>query len=186
MVRTFMVHSSLHWTYHGADEISLWYFSIKYAVWFHNCLPNYRSGITPLEFFTSNKADHRELSISYVWEYPIFVLDPKLQFDKKMKKYNWRYCLGKFLGFSEHHSSLIANVRHINNGHISPQYQVVFENLFETVYITGENDLKVNAVCNNLFDQKHYWYVLEEYDEERNLVYKYPPLREVWLTYTDH
>ena len=48
MARNFMVHSSLHWKYHGANEISPWSFSIKHAVWLHNFLPNYHSGITPL------------------------------------------------------------------------------------------------------------------------------------------
>ena len=37
----------------------------------------------------------------------------------------------------------------------------------------------------NLFDHKRDWYFLEEYDKERNLVYKYHPLCEVWLTETE-
>ena len=156
---TFMVHYSLHWTDHGADDIYLWSFAIKHVVWLHHCLPNYNSGITPLEFLTTNKDDHRDLSISHVWGYPIFVLDPKLQNYQKIPKYNWRYCLGQLLGFSEQHSSLIANVLHINTSNISPQYHVVFDNLFETVYNTGENYPKVDEICNNLFYHKRDWYV---------------------------
>ena len=63
MSSNFMVHYSLHWTDHGADHIFLWSFVVNHAVWFHNFMPNYRSRITPLEFLTSNKADHCNLSI---------------------------------------------------------------------------------------------------------------------------
>ena len=36
MARTFMLHTSLHWKDHGADEIILWSFYVKHAVWLHN------------------------------------------------------------------------------------------------------------------------------------------------------
>ena len=84
-------------------------------------LPNYRSGITPLELLTSNKADHRDLSRSHVWGCPVFVLDPKLQNDQNIPKWYRHCCLGKLIGFSEHHYSLIGNVCHLKTGHISPQ-----------------------------------------------------------------
>ena len=51
-----------------------------------------------------------------------------------------------------------------------------------TVYITEENDPIVDEICNNLFDHKRDWYVLEEYDEDRKLVSKPPPLHEVCIT----
>ncbi len=40
MARTFLVHSSLHWTDMGADDISLWPFAVKHAVWLYNRFPN--------------------------------------------------------------------------------------------------------------------------------------------------
>ncbi len=49
MACTFMVHSSLHWTDMGADDISLWPFAVKHTVWIYNHVPNRESGITPLE-----------------------------------------------------------------------------------------------------------------------------------------
>ena len=57
--------------------------------------------------------------------------------------------------------------------------------MFENVYITGEHDPIVDAICNKLFDYKRNWYVLEEYDEYRKLVYKPTPLYEVWITYPE-
>ena len=50
--------SSLHWTDMGADDISLWPFAVKHAVWLYNRVPNYKSGLTPLELLTKQKADY--------------------------------------------------------------------------------------------------------------------------------
>ena len=99
MARTFMVCSSLHWTYHGSDDISLWNFAVKHAVWLHNILPNDLSGITPIYFLASNKYEHRNLSISHVWGCTVFVLDPKLKNEQKIPKWNRRSQLGQFLVF---------------------------------------------------------------------------------------
>ena len=62
MARTFLVHSSLHWTDMGADDISLWPFAVKHAVWLYNRVPNFESGLTPRELLTKQKADHRGTS----------------------------------------------------------------------------------------------------------------------------
>ena len=61
MACTFLVHSSLHWTDMGADNISLWPFAVKHAVWLYNRVPNQESGLTPLELITKQKADHRDI-----------------------------------------------------------------------------------------------------------------------------
>lgn len=182
MARTFMVHVSLHWTSNGADDISLWSFAVKHAAWLYNRVPNRLSGMTPLELLTRQRSDHRDLLRAHVWGCPVFVLDPKLQNDQKIPKWNRRSRMGQFLGFSNDHSSLVANVRHLSTGHISPQYHVVFDDLFETVFSTGENDATVDAICNNLFDHNRDWYALEEYNEDGKLIYRPPPLDEVWLT----
>jgi hypothetical protein len=79
MAWTFLVHSSLHWKDMGADDISLWPFAVKHAVWLYDRVPNYESGLTPLELLTKQKADHRDILCSYVWGCPGYVLKPKLQ-----------------------------------------------------------------------------------------------------------
>ena len=85
------------------------------------------------------------------------MLYPKLKNYQRITKWNQRSRLGQLFSFSENHSSLIANVHHLKIGHVYPQYHTVFDDLFETVYITGENDPKVDAICNNLFDHKRDW-----------------------------
>jgi hypothetical protein len=48
MARSFMVHASLHWTDQGSDNILLWPFAVKHAVWIYNRVPNRQSGLTLL------------------------------------------------------------------------------------------------------------------------------------------
>ena len=69
-----------------------------------------------------------------------------------------------------------------SNGHVSPQYHVVFDDLFQTVFSSGENDAVVDAISNLLWDNNRELYVEQEFDENGNLIYQPPPLDEVWLS----
>ena len=46
----------------------------------------------------------------HVWGCPVYVLEAKLQNDQKLPKWNRRARLGQFVGFSDEHSSMVANV----------------------------------------------------------------------------
>ena len=98
MARTFMLHVSLHWTEHGVDDLSLWPFAVKHAVWLHNWLPNKVTGLTPIELLTKQKTDHRDLLRTQIWGCPVFVLDYKLKNYQKITKWNgaadWDILLG--------------------------------------------------------------------------------------------
>ena len=85
------------------------------------------------------------------------------------------------MGFSDEHSSLVANVRNLSTGFVSPQFHVVFDDLFQTVSSSGDNDPVIDAICNNLFDTNQEVYAEDEFDADGNLVYRPPPLDEVWL-----
>ena len=185
MARTSMLHVALHWSENGVDNLALWPFAVKHAVWLYNRLPNRVTGLTPLELLTSSKADHRDLLRAHVWGCPTFVLDARLQDGKKIPKWNTRSLLGQFLGYSDEHSSLVANIRHLGTGHVSPQYHCVFDDLFQTVFSDGDNQPVVDAICNNLWDNNREQYAEEEYDADGMLVYQPPPLDEVWLSEPD-
>jgi hypothetical protein len=75
----------------------------------------------------------------------------------------------------------VANVRHLATGFVSSQYHVVFDDLFQTVFSSGDNDALVDTICNNLFDYNRDVYAEDEFDSSGNLVYHPPPLDEVWL-----
>jgi len=136
MARTFMIHVSLHWSEQGADAVALWPFAVRHAVWLYNRVPNSVTGLSPLELLSGTRADHRDL----VWGCPVYVLDPKLQDGQKIPKWNRRARQGQFLGFSDEHSSLVANVRHLTSGYVSPQFHIVFDDRFHTVHGTGADD----------------------------------------------
>ncbi|KAL7543264.1 hypothetical protein ACHAWF_007352, partial [Thalassiosira exigua] len=67
MARSFILHVSLHWTEQGVDDMALWPFAVKHAVWIYSHLPNRTTGMTPMELLTKNKADHRDLLRTHVW-----------------------------------------------------------------------------------------------------------------------
>ncbi len=69
----------------------------------------------------------------------------------------------------------------MKTGFVSPQYHVVFDDLFETVFSSGANDALVDSICENLYGTSCEIYATDEYDAHDNLVYKPPPLDEIWL-----
>ena len=69
----------------------------------------------------------------------------------------------------------------MTTGYISPQFHVVFDDLFETVNCTGADDQVVKSICNGLFQHNRELYAENELDEVGNLIYRPPPLHEVWL-----
>ncbi len=70
----------------------------------------------------------------------------------------------------------------MKTGFVGPQYHVVFDDLFETVFSSGAGDALVDSsICENLYGTSCEIYATDEYDAHDNLVYKPPPLDEVWL-----
>ncbi len=124
---------------------------------------------------------YREILRCHVWGYPVYVLEAKLQNDQKLPKKNRRDGLGQFVGFSDEHSSMVVNVQHLTAGYISPQFHVVFDDLFETVNRTGADDRVVKSICNGLFQRNRESYAEDELDEVGNLIYRPPPIHEAWL-----
>ena len=70
----------------------------------------------------------------------------KHQHDQQLPQWTRRARLGQFVGFSDEHSSLVANVWHLTTGYISPLFHVVFDDLFETVNCIGVDDRIVESI----------------------------------------
>ena len=149
-----MVHAALHWPNDGADDIRLWAFAISHAAWLYNRLPNKTLGWnSPIEVFTKTKSDHRELLRAHVWGCPVLVLDAKLQDGHKIPKFNRRARMGQFLGFSNEHSTLVARVHKLSTNYVSPQFHVVFDDLFFSIYNdTKLSDTNIEAIFQDLFE----------------------------------
>ncbi len=83
-----MVHTSLHWTERGSDNLFLWSFAVKQLVWVYNHVPDVMSGLTPLELITRECSEDKDLLRCHVWGCPVFALEAKLQNDQKLPKWN--------------------------------------------------------------------------------------------------
>ena len=182
MAREFMIHAALNWGEDGSDDIALWSFALDHAAYLYNQIPQRESGIAPLEMVTTNKSDYADLARAHVWGCPCYVLEAKLQNNQKLPKWNRRARMGQFLGFSRHHSSTVALVRNLRTGHVSPQYHVVFDDKFQTIFNEGRTEAELDKICEELFAGDRESYVQEEYDDDGILVYEPPPLDEVWLS----
>ena len=125
-----MVHTLTHCTYYGVYELSRWSFVVQNAVWLYNHMPNRKTDISLMEMLTSTKSDCRYLQLAHIWGCPTYVLNPKLQNDQTIPKFNFHYLLGQFVGFSNENSLLVANVRNLQTCYVSPQYHCVFGCLF--------------------------------------------------------
>ncbi len=135
--RAMMMHLSQHWP--EAFEEELWPFAMDQAVYLWNNLPRHRSGLSPSELFTGVKAPtYDAVRRARVWGCPTYVLDPKLQDGHKLPKWSQRSRCGLYLGVSPDHHDTVGRVLSLSSGHVSPQYHLVYDELFTTVpgYLT--------------------------------------------------
>jgi hypothetical protein len=64
---------------------------------------------------------------------------------------------------------------------ISPQFHVVFNDLFKTVNCTGVDEPVVKSICQGLFQRNCELYADEELNKAGNIIYQPPSLHKVWL-----
>ena len=134
--RSIMLHAMLHWPAQYSND--LWGLALEHAVYLYNRMPNPHSGFAPLELFTGTKIQsYATIQQARVWGCPVYVLDPKLQDGKKIPKWNPRSRRGQFVGFSPEHASTVGRVLNLSTGKVSPQYHVVYDETFSTVFNVG-------------------------------------------------
>ena len=130
--RTMLLHSIIMWP--DQADLALWPFALEHAVYLWNNIPRMDSKLAPIEVFSGQKLpSYDHLQRLHVWGCPIYVLDPKLQDGKKIPKWHPRSRRGQFLGFSREHSSTVGLALNIATGHVSPQFHVVYDDLFTSV-----------------------------------------------------
>ena len=134
-----------------------------------------------MELLTKTKSDHRDLIRCHVWGFPVFVLKPNGQNYQKLPKWNQQARMGQFLGFSDEHYSLVENVIILSTGYISPQFHLVFDDLFEMVICTKDDKKVLNNIFNDVFDLNRDWYSEDEHDDNRKLIYQPPPSEDIWI-----
>jgi hypothetical protein len=91
---------------------------------------------------------------------------PALQDGKKIPKWDSKARQGIFVGFSDEHSSLAPLVFNPTTQHISPQYNVIFNDKFTTV----PSLYSVDAAWKKLFElEKDEWFVEEDVIGKRTI-----------------
>ena len=139
MSRTMMLHAGIHWP--DLVNSSLWPMAMEYAAYIYNHTPNMESGQAPIDIFTRTVVPRQRLLDLHVWGCPAYVLEPKLQDGKKIPRWKPRSGRGVFLGLASKYASSVPLVLNPSTLHISPQFHVVFDDLFTTVLSQSEEDL---------------------------------------------
>ena len=63
---------------------------------------------------------------------------------------------------------------------------MVFDDLFDTVILTKDDESVFNAIFNYLFQLNRYFYAKDEHDDNGNLIYRPPPSEDVWIDEQGH
>jgi len=134
--RTMLVHAKHRWR--NAITANLWPYAIRIANEVHKTTPRIRDGASPLELFGGAPVDIN-LSNLQPFGCPVYVLDDKMQSDKKGPKWSERARCGIYLGPSPRHARNVALVLSLETGMVSPQFHVTFDPLFETVRTNGKS-----------------------------------------------
>jgi hypothetical protein len=130
--RSAMMNQCLYWP--EQFEEHYWPFALEHAVHIWNHIPRDKDGLTPYELFTNTKQpEHKAIQKARVWGCPVYVLDPTLQDGKKLPKWKKRSRCGMYLGPSPVHAESVGRILNLESGAISPQYHVVYDELFSTV-----------------------------------------------------
>ena len=81
------------------------------------------------------------------------------------------------------HSSTIGRVWHLSTGYVSPQYHVVYNDLFKTTF-AGRiiNNATSDALFDKLFKNVREEYAPAEYDDLGRIIFEPPPLDDIWLS----
>ena len=80
-----------------------------------------------------------------------YILDPRLQYIKKIPKWDPKTHQDQYRGWSLNHASSVGLICNLRTGYISPQFHVVYDNSFQT--IMGEykdNKVVVNQIWDSL------------------------------------
>ena len=105
-----------------------------------------QSGLFAIELWSRSRFEPvaETLRNCHVWGCPIYDLEPKLQKPGvKITKWDPRSRRGLNMDFSQIHSTQVGLVLNLLTGSISPQFHVVFDEMFSTVMSSTAADPEV-------------------------------------------
>jgi hypothetical protein len=138
IARTMLLHAKQRRP--SAVTVNLWPYAMRMANKVSNFAPGILDGISPIEKFSQVEVAPRAKH-SHTFGSPIYVLDNRLQTGKSIPRWNEKSRIGLYLGSSPRHSRKVALVLNLRTGHVSPQFHVMFDDLFETIQPSSGNAL---------------------------------------------
>ena len=131
--RTLVLNAQCHWPEY--ITIMFWPYALVASADRMNNLHVDMNGKTPEMKFSNTIGSSTCLSNFHTFGYPVYILDARLQSDGGTDPPKWepRACLGIYLGHSPSHAGRVALVMNPKSGLVSPQFHLVFDNIFETV-----------------------------------------------------
>jgi hypothetical protein len=112
----------------------IWPFALKKAAFWLNRLSLRSDGRSCKATFFNIDKDLFDPTTLHVFGSPCFVLDSRLRSGiAGPPKWEPRSRLGIYVGHSPSHAGLVALVLNPRMGHVSPQFHVIFDDLFTTV-----------------------------------------------------
>ncbi len=88
----------------------------------------------------------------HVWGCLVFVLEAKLQIDQKLPKWIWQACMSQCLEIQTNTPIGGQCTSFAYNLHLTPNFHLVFNDLFKTVNWTGVDELLSSLYAMNYFN----------------------------------
>ena len=82
----------------------------------------------------------------------MFILEAKLQIDQKLPKWNQQACMSQFLDFQTNTPIGGQCTSFAYQLHLTKNFHLVFDDLFETVNWTGVDELSLSLSTMNYFN----------------------------------
>ena len=127
-----MVHATMQWP--ECHNNKLCPLALKHAAQLHKATPNTILHLSPEEIWNWTRSTHSTLTNDHTWGCSVYMLHLQLQDGEELSKWKLRAQRGQYVGRSPNHASSVALVRHLWTNNLSPQFHIVFDNQFQTVY----------------------------------------------------
>ena len=119
-----LLHAQRRWP--EAINEHLWPYAVRNAADVDNNLPRLKTKQSPLERFSS-VAIRPRAKYFHPFGCPSYVLNSKMQDNKKGPKWSERARVGIYLGNSPRHARSVGLILNLTTGLVSPQYHVSYD-----------------------------------------------------------
>jgi hypothetical protein len=134
--QTLLLHAKERWS--QAISAHLWPYTVRRRNNVYSATQKESKRASPLEIF-SNTTIRPQLKHFHAFGCPAYRLNRSLQGGKNQLEWEQRSEPVVYLGGSPKHVSPIALVLDLTTAHVSPQFHLKFDDLFETVSLTRQN-----------------------------------------------